>query len=162
MVHPFLRTTSMLWFVMLAAVFVMMAAGLVWGEYEPDISLAFPITLVAAFGVGSVVTAQMLERTLAATPPADAEGALGQVQARSMVQWNLGLAPSVLALAMSIAIGPAWLVLIAMVLSLVVLIPTRPSMSRLERLDNAWAEQGAGVDMVEHLREYERTHPRNQ
>ena len=162
MVHPFLRTTSMLWFVMLAAVFVMMAAGLVWGEYEPDISLAFPITLVSAFGVAAIVASQFFERILAATPPADAEGALRQVQSRSMVQWNLGLAPSVLALVMSISIGPAWLVLIALVLSLVALIPTRPSMSRLERLDNAWAERGAGVDMVEHLREYERTHPRNQ
>jgi hypothetical protein len=137
-----------LWFTFVAAVVVLCLAGAVLADTESTVPAALPALLVVAFGAAAVAGVLAVDRGLMLSAPDDDTAAGEEVRARLALQIAIAQAPTLLAFALTFALGPPWVVLVGGAMSVGALLRVRPTRSRLEELEGVWQRAGSEASVL--------------
>jgi hypothetical protein len=137
-----------LWFTFVAAVVVLSLAGAVLADTESTVPAALPALLVVAFGAAAVAGVLAVDRGLMLSAPDDDTAAGEEVRARLALQIAIAQAPTLLAFALTFALGPPWVVLVGGAMSVGALLRVRPTRSRLEELEGVWQRAGSEASVL--------------
>lgn len=145
------RVTTALWW---AAVGVIGVVGAVapWALPDPDstVPAALPVALIGSAVAGALVGVAVLDRGLVARRPTDEDDAARELLTRLVLQVALLEAPTLLAVAIAVVLGPPWLVLVAALPALAGLLAIRPGPGRRARLRRAWEQADPDDTPLEH------------
>jgi hypothetical protein len=142
---PLLRR---LWIGFAVGIAVMVTVAVAAGDPAATLPAVLPAGLAATGGAGAVVAARAIDRTFAATPPADDRAALVEFRTRSFLQVAIAEAPTLLAFALTFVMGPRWVAIIGGVASLTTLWVSRPTVRRVAAIEGAWQRGGHDVSIL--------------
>jgi hypothetical protein len=137
-----------LWAGFTLTVVVLSVAGAVLVDVTSTVPWFLPVGLVVAVALGVAAAVEAIDRGLrAASPRTDAE-ARGEVRSRLATQIALAEAPTLLAFALAVMLGPGWVVLVGGVASAATMLRVRPTRSRLRRLEDGWRSADRDVSAL--------------
>lgn len=137
-----------LWSTFVAAVVVLCLAGALLADTESTVPAALPALLVVAFGAAAVAGVLAVDRGLMLSAPDDDTAAGEEVRARLAMQIAIAQAPTLLAFALTFALGPPWVVLVGGAMSVGALLRVRPTRARLEELEGVWQRAGSEASVL--------------
>lgn len=113
-----------------------------------SVPAVLPAGLALATGLGALAGTVAIDRSLAATPPADDTDAVVELRSRLVMQAALAEAPALLGVVLTFVFGPPWVVVTGAAPGLIAMLIVRPRRARLERFDARWRSLGADVSLV--------------
>lgn len=134
-----------MWSASAAVVVLVPAAAALLSEASSSVPAWLSAALVLAVGAGALVTVRLVDRGLLLAEPADAAAAEEELRARLALQIALLQAPVLLAVALSVVLGPGALAWTGPVVGLAGLLPLWPSARRLRRIADSWRRAGHDV-----------------
>jgi protein-S-isoprenylcysteine O-methyltransferase Ste14 len=137
-----------LWGIFTVTVVVLALAGAVLADVESTVPAILPTILVLAVALGAVAGVEAVDRGLALAAPSTDEEARGEVRSRLAIQIAVAEAPTLLAFAITFALGPSWIVLLGGAASVTALLRVRPTEARLRRFEEAWRASGHDVSAL--------------
>jgi hypothetical protein len=145
-----LASLGRLWMAAAVAI-LLLATVVVWtSDADSTVPTALPVLLTLAVAAGAVAGVVAVDRSLAATPPADLDHAVGEVRTRAFLQLAILEAPLLLGVALGFTLGPPWVAAVGAAGALVALALSWPSSSRLERLASTWRANGVEITLDGH------------
>jgi hypothetical protein len=138
-----------LWTLFAVTVVTLAAIGALVSDAESTVPAALPVLLVLALGGGALAAMLVVERGLLTSEPADDAAAGEEVRARLALQIAIAEAPTLLAFALTFALGPRWVVLVGGAVSLGLLLRVRPTRRRLETIEASWRRMGSQASVLQ-------------
>jgi F0F1-type ATP synthase membrane subunit c/vacuolar-type H+-ATPase subunit K len=107
--------------------------------------------LTVAVAVGALAGVITVDRTFAASAPADDATAIQELRTRAFLQLAILEAPVLLGVALGFALGPPWVAAVGAAGALVALAASRPTRGRLAGFDGSWRSDGHDVSLLRTL-----------
>jgi hypothetical protein len=142
------RGLTRLWAVAAVAVALLAAVVVLTSDADSSVPAALPAVLTGAVAVGAVAGVVAVDRTFAATAPADDDAARQELRTRSYLQLAILEAPVLLGVALGFALGPPWVAVVGSAGALAALAAARPTRGRLASFDEAWQRAGHDVSLL--------------
>jgi hypothetical protein len=142
-----LATLVRLWSAAAIAVVVLAFVVVLTSDASSTVPAWLPVVLTIAVAAGALVGVLAVDRSLAATPPADAGTATDEVRTRAFLQLAILEAPLLLGVALGFTLGPPWVAAVGAAGALAALALTWPSAGRLERFERAWRASGHEISL---------------
>lgn len=137
-----------LWLAFLLGVVLLGGVLTVVVDVEPTIPVVLPLLLSVSTAVATAVGVLAIDRTFAATPPADDEAAVGELRTRMVLQAVLAETLVLVTTILAALVGPRWNVAIGATAAVAILLWVRPRPTRLRRFEDAWAAAGSDVSLT--------------
>lgn len=145
---PVLRRLHRLWMVF-AATMVVILLALPFLSTEPsDLPAVLPATLAVAGVGGAFLALVAIDLTFAASPPANDQRALAEFEARVTLGFVIAQAPAILGFILTVVFGMLASAVIGGVGGALCLWRARPTLQRLERIEQAWRNAGSSVSAL--------------
>lgn len=146
-----LRSLRRLWLAVAVGV-VLLTLIVVWtSDADSTVPAALTVVLTVAVAVGALAGVMAVDRTFAASAPADDATAIQELRTRAFLQLAILEAPVLLGVALGFALGPPWVAAVGAAGALVSLAVSRPTRDRLARLDGSWRAAGHDVSLLRTL-----------
>jgi hypothetical protein len=145
---PPLKLLQRLWVGVAVGIVALVTVAVVGADAEANLPVVLPAGLAAAGGLAAVLGNRAVDRTFAASPPADDRSALVEFRTRSFLQVAIAEAPTLLAFALTFVIGPNWVAAIGGLASLTALAVARPTAARVRAIESAWQAAGRDVSVL--------------
>jgi hypothetical protein len=140
-----LASLRRLWAASAGTVLLLAAVVVLTSDADSTVPAALPVLLTLAVAAGAVVGVVAVDRSLAASPPAEPDHAIAEVRTRAFLQLAILEAPLLLGVALGFTLGPPWVAAVGAAGALVALVLSWPSSVRLERLRTTWRASGVEV-----------------
>jgi hypothetical protein len=140
-----LASLRRLWVIAAVAILLLATVVVLSSDAASTVPAALPVLLTLAVAAGAVAGVVAVDRSLAATPPADPDHAVAEVRTRAFLQLAILEAPLLLGVALGFTLGPSWVAAVGAAGALVALALSWPSSARLERLTSTWRASGAEI-----------------
>jgi hypothetical protein len=147
------RSLTRLWVGVAVAVVALAVVVAATSDADSTVPAALPAVLTAAVAAGAAAGVAAVDRSFAASPPADDAAAVQELRTRAFLQLAILEAPLLLAVALGFTLGPPWVVAVGAAGALGALAIARPTRGRFARFDAAWQAMGNDVSLLRALDE---------
>jgi hypothetical protein len=142
-----LASLRRLWVAAAVAIVLLATVVVLTSDASSTVPAALPVLLTLAVAAGAVAGVVAVDRSLAATPPADPDHGMAEVRTRAFLQLAILEAPLLLGVALGFTLGPPWVAAVGAAGALVALVLSWPSAARLERLTRTWRADGVEITL---------------
>ena len=144
---PPVHALSRLWAGAAAAILLLAAVVLVTSDADSTVPAVLPVLLTVAVSIGAVVAVVAVDRSLAASMPADDDAAVAELRTRAFLQLAILEAPVLIGVALGFTLGPPWVAVVGAAGGLAALAVSAPTRRRLERFEGAWRHAGHVISL---------------
>jgi hypothetical protein len=144
---PPVRALGRLWVGAAAAIVTLAAVVLVTSDADSTVPAVLPVVLTVAVSIGAVVAVVAVDRSLAASTPADDAAAVAELRTRAFLQLAILEAPVLIGVALGFTLGPPWVAVVGAGGGLVALAVSAPTRRRLGRFEGTWRRAGQELSL---------------